>query len=526
MKSFFRRALALMLGCLVLCGTACAGTLGLDSRSAAYLDINSDVHFALSAQLEKLVPYGQSTIDLFNKTLAHVSVAASITEDGGSTALEINVAGDSVIDLQETVSENGSSLTTGLLPNRVLVSRTGSAMDALAGQEKSGASFDLFGAISELEGCYQKLTDAIIPYAEEKKANYKIKDVAASKWSRIARLTTEQSTELLPLIAEVLGCGMDEAYRAELAQMTCGKSFIVGLYQTRENGEDLAVYIKGDVTFADGGKRELSYQWAFAEKDGTRVDTFKFMMEKSKAPRDNREITATYRRSATDDRLLLDGSSSVKIMNAETGVSVTTTTTHDLSGKESGAVRTVKGSVTEAVRTAQGDDAQTVTTTVKPDLKLTSSEGSGVLSGTASVDVKKGKQEQLSAVIAFDEEPAEVFAHAAETGMLYIVTEDMMPPSSLTQNMDEMEEEEPDDFLVGKPPIGYESHTAPEEETTVELDTLAEADEAALLEELSQNLAGKLLIALAKLPAEDSLLLQDNMSEEDYAAFLSLIEGL
>jgi len=301
----------------------------------------------------------------------------------------------------------------------------------------------------------------------------------------------------------------------------------VGLYQTKEGGEDLAVYIKGDMTFADGAKRTLSYQWAFADKeDGERVDTFKFEMKKAKAPKDDRIISATYRRAASGESMKLKGESSARITDPDLGQTVTTTLTHDLKGSAEGENRTVEGSLSAAVRTAVGEKAQTVTTTVKPDLKLTSSEGSGVLSGTASVDVKKGKQEQLSAVIAFDEEPAEVFAHAAETGMLYIVTEDMMPPSSLTQNMDEMEEEEPDDFLVGKPPIGYESHTAPEEETTVELDTLAEADEAALLEELSQNLAGKLLIALAKLPAEDSLLLQDNMSEEDYAAFLSLIEGL
>ena len=528
MNRFFRRITAAALCCLLLSGSALAGGLGLDNRTAAYLDLNNDVHFAISGQIEELIPYGDGMLEMLNKTLEHVSVAASITGGGNTTALEVNVAGDSVIGLTETVSENGSELITPLLPNRVLASRTASAMDALLGTETDAQSFDLFAAIEELEGCYQKLTDAIIPYAEEKKANYKIKNVATSKWSRIARLTPEQSTELAPLIAEVLGCGMDEAYREQLRQMTYGKGFIVGLYQLKEGAGDLALYIKGDVTFADGSKRALSYQWAFYEKDdSTRIDSFRFEMEKSKAPRDNREINAFYKRSLKDDKLLLDGECAAKIMDAETGVTTTITTTHDLSGKESGGVRTVEGSVVSAVKTAKGESSETVTTTIKPDLKLTSSEGSGVLSGTAGVEHKTGKKVSLSAVITFEEEPAEVFTDAVNSGTLLVVTEDMMPPSSLTQNMAEPEvQEKPDDFLVGKPPIGYESHTAPDEEQVVDLDTIDETSYADLMDEMSQNLAGKLLIALSKLPMEDSVLLQDNMSEEDYAAFLSLVEGL
>ena len=54
-------------------------------------------------------------------------------------------------------------------------------------------NFDALLAIQEVEGCYKTLTDAILPYAEQKKANYKIKDIATSRWSRIARLTTERA---------------------------------------------------------------------------------------------------------------------------------------------------------------------------------------------------------------------------------------------------------------------------------------------------------------------------------------------
>jgi hypothetical protein len=86
-----------------------------------------------------------------------------------------------------------------------------------------------------------------------------------------------------------------------------------------------------------------------------------------------------------------------------------------------------------------------------------------------------------------------------------------MPPSSLTQNVD-WDTDDPEDFLVGKPPIGYTDHEAPAEETVVDLD-YAQADEtAALMDELVQNLAGSLLKAAAKLPEEATALLRDGES--------------
>ena len=59
---------------------------------------------------------------------------------------------------------------------------------------------------------------------------------------------------------------------------------------------------------------------------------------------------------------------------------------------------------------------------------------------------------------------------------------------------------------------------------TYDLDTAQRQQLEALRAELVQNLAGRLLAALAGLPAEDTALLSDNMSDEDYAAFLALLE--
>lgn len=521
MNHFAKRALALLTGWLVLLSGASA--LTVDSGLTQFMDENSDVHFALSAQLSTLSPYGEETVALLNTVLEHVSVTAEVT--GGATELTLRVAGDPVASFTETAAEGGTQLTTPLLPNRTLVS-TGSVMDAL-GLEQEEPTFDLFAALDEVENRYQQLTDAILPYAEQKKANYKISGVGTSTWSRIARLTPEQSAELSPLIAQVLGCGMDEAYREELRNMTYSKGFIVGLYQSAQDGDDLAVYIKGGVTFADGGYRTLSYQWAFATKEnGERVDTYKFEMNRSKGAKDDREISATCKRRSATEGAALESECKELVRDPESGGSVTTTTSHDLTAAQSGNERLLEGSVTTAVRTSDGDDAVTMTTTITPRLALLSSEGSGVLSGSAAVERISGKTVDLSAVITFDEQPAERFAEAADSGMLFIVIEDEdQPKSSLMQNMDEPAEEA-DDYLVGKPPAGYESHSAPAQETVVDMDHLTEEETAALLDELAQNLAGKLIIAIAKLPAENSALLQDNLSESDFAALLALVEGL
>ena len=41
----------------------------------------------------------------------------------------------------------------------------------------------------------------------------------------------------------------------------------------------------------------------------------------------------------------------------------------------------------------------------------------------------------------------------------------------------------------------------------------------------AQNLAGRLLVALAALPQEDVALLKDGMTDQDYAAFLALLNN-
>lgn len=503
-------------GLLLVQSAALAGEWGISQNIDTYWDVD-DLHFTATARLDTLLPYGEGILEMFNAALEGLSVSADVRESEAS--LRLCVAGEPVASFTESVNAEGTVLTTPLLPNRTLTS-AGSAMDALGGVRRDMPAFDLFAAIREAGDCYRALTDAIRPYATEKKANYKIKSVGHSKWSRIARLTPEQGSELAPLIARVLGCGMDDEFRRQLNGLVCGKGFIVGLYQSAEGGEDMAVYIKGSVTFPDGKKRALSYQWAFAKaEEGLRVDTYKFEMTKSSAPRDNRVIEASYRRSTEDGAFTLDGECTVKITDPDTGIVTSTTLTHDLSGNETSGVRPVSGSVKQVVKTTENGKTKTETTALTPDLSLTLSEGSGVLSGTVKLEHLQEKQADATVTFLFDENTARDFAQVAQSGALYAVSDSLMPPSSLTQNREGRSKAS--DYLVGQLPIGYTSHTAPDSPQTIDLDSANNLEN--LLDELRQNLAGKLLAALAQLPEENTALLRDLLSEADYAAFLTMV---
>lgn len=154
-----------------------------------------------------------------------------------------------------------------------------------------------------------------------------------------------------------------------------------------------------------------------------------------------------------------------------------------------------------------------------------------MLSGTVAVKQTVGKNTTLAYSLRFDDQPAQALESAVENGSLYAVDEPAviitLPESSLTQNAEEPETpSEPEDYLVGTPPVGMTAYTAPGSPQTVDADSLTDEELEALTGEISQNLAGRLLIALAKLPTEDLALLQNNMYDEDFSAFLSLIDAL
>ena len=103
-----------------------------------------------------------------------------------------------------------------------------------------------------------------------------------------------------------------------------------------------------------------------------------------------------------------------------------------------------------------------------------------------------------------------------------------MPASSLDALAGELDTADAADeqgaYLVGQTPEGLKAYTVPQGMTTIALDQSTASQREALFQEAAQNLAGVLVLAVAALPAEDAALLADGMSEQDYAAFLSLLE--
>ena len=244
-----------------------------------------------------------------------------------------------------------------------------------------------------------------------------------------------------------------------------------------------------------------------------RTDTVKYELLQSKKAVDTRTIRATLKRQA-DDVLLLKGDCSAAIKDGDGNV--TTTHTYDLSGKASGGERPVKGSVTTAVKTREGETTTTETTVITPDVRLVSADGSSVLSGSVKLEVKTGKTVHTALTLLFDEEPAQLL----EDGRFFEVEDRaVMPQSSLTQNM---ETDKPGDYLVGKPPIGLQAYEVPDSMQYVDADDPAQLEAA--MGEAAQQLAGRLLIALTKIPQEDAALIRDNLSEEDYQEFLQRVE--
>lgn len=568
MKRSCKAAVALAL-CLCLgAGSASAAMDQLSQTLSDYFGDQQALRFAAGFELKTLMPYSDDTITMLNNVLKHITVNARLGEDATDMALAAD--GESLFSLSEQTQSGQSRLTTSLLPNRTLtasgspieilfnesqLSQAASSEDATAADadesaaaaepvaEDGGAKavegpaangvFELSEAIAQSEGCYKALTDAIAPYAEEKKANYKIAGVGYAKWVRLARLTAEQSAEMLPQMIQLLGCGMDEAFKAQLATLTCKKGFTIALYRTQADGEDLAVYMKGNVSLGENDSRTLAYQWAFSRSETKQADTYKLDLSRSKSPAQRRLIEAEYTRSSDKGKLSLSQSSVITLKNASD--TVVTTVKNTLSGKEADTGSTLTGTLSTAVTTtvkANGKSSTTtVTTEYAPKLTLTPSETGGVISGTIDVTEKTGKVTGKAYTIRFDEDPGSAPAPAANGGAAADTANGVtiaIDGSSLAQNADQLPAEDGaySAYQVGQPPVGTNVYTPPASAQTIDLDSASEVDLDVLREEAYQNVAGCLLKALASLPGDDGLLLSDNMTDEDYAAFLSLLNDL
>ena len=118
--------------------------------------------------------------------------------------------------------------------------------------------------------CYRDLIDKTVPLTKKNTVSYSIENIGKGRISYVAKLTTEQSTELLSQLRTLISCGMDAEYREELSQVTFARGFVVALYQNAD-GEDISVYIKGTIIYPDGDRRSLKWQWSFTPDGQTQT---------------------------------------------------------------------------------------------------------------------------------------------------------------------------------------------------------------------------------------------------------------
>ena len=527
MKSIWRRIGALAAALCLLCGGALADVNWVDDQLSVFWDVNSDTTFSLGIQVNTLQPFGEDITAMLNETLAQIRVETRILDDG--TQMGFAVGGEPVFTVEEAQRDGRMAMTTSLLPNRVLVASE-SPMDVLSGNEMAVESaFDLHSAITDVENCYEALTEAILPYATEKAANYKITGIGYARWVRLARLSVEDSGKLLPQIIRVLSCGMDQEFRNQLQTLTCADQFTIALYSDEEGGVPLALYMKGSVYLTPEDKWTLAYQWAFSREGETLKDTYRYELVQVKSPKHKRVIEGKRENGGDPDEPVLTRECELAIRDENRNCTILNKDKVSLT--RDGNQQLLSGSLVTTLKEHSGGDTVTTVTTITPELTLTSAQGSGVISGQVNLEEHRGKTVLRDLTFLMDQEPAQALDAAAANGSLFAVDVNPRDPSvagsSLAQNVDVVwSDDSLKGFLVGNPPIGMESYPVPETMQTIDLNMADAQQREALLDEMAQRGAGLLLVALGNLPGEPLRLLTDNMTEVDYAAFLSLLGDL
>ncbi len=542
-----RKALVIIL-CSLLCVTtaASASLASLEDALSPLLSGQGSVKTSVKLAVKTLLPFDDTRLDLINRVLNHTQLDLLLddeTEDS-ATGFHLSLGGETLFEVTERLSGGAYLMQTSLLPNRMLFSTLASPMDTLLlSQEEEEEvqadsldpntsdvedAFDMLSAVEELQGCYRALTDKTMLLTEANKVSYTIDKIGKGRTSYVAKLTSDQSAELLPELRTVISCGMDEEYRQEIAQITFARGFTVALYQDAD-GADISLYMKGTILYPDGDKRTLKWQWSFTP-DGM-TQTFIHQVSREDGRRDTRNIDATLKRSEGNDGYTLDCETTANLRRG--GKNETSTLTIELSG-DTGDVRSCKGSVTrETGGTYNGEDLDDTATEVTVDLKLQAGDPSASLTGSASYS----KQTNGTVFTALDlsfvqtaqttQEDAGVAQSTQADVEISILSSDTAAAMQNAQTLTETAEETPDEsseFLVGTPPVGLYEYEIPNEMITVNMDSTQRNVHQSLMNEAAQRLAGNLVLAILNLPAEDRELLADGMTETDYAIFLAMLD--
>ena len=535
--------------CLLFCITtgASASLASLDDALSPLLAGEGTVRFSATLTLNTLPPFDDIRIDLFNRVLQHTQLAMQVStaEKTQTTSFQLSIGDTELLSMTEQNQGGAYLLQTSLLPSRMLFSTQASPMDILLSsgeeavqpEEDTGlntsdveTAFDMLTAVNELEDCYRTLIDQTVPLTEKNTPNYSIENIGRGRISYVAKLTEEQLADLQDEIRTVISCGMDEEYRQELAQVSFASGFTVALYQNAD-AEDICVYIRGTMIYPDGDTRTLKWQWAFTPDRETQ--TFLHEAARESGTRDSRVIESILTRTEDDASYTMEEKTTTNLRRSS--LNETSTLTVDLRG-DIGDATTCFGNVKRVTKaTLGGEDAGSAQTDVTVDLALNNTDDGAWLSGTASYREETDNNVQAEFALTFAPlaAPADETAEAAEaeesTPNVVISLSDVDPAVAAqtaetpTVTAKETQTEQPE-FLVGAAPLGLVDYDVPQELITVNMDTTEQKIHQSLMNEATQLLAGKLLLAILDLPAEDRLLLSDGMTDSDYAIFLAMLD--
>lgn len=518
MKKYGKRLLVWLLITVLLClapMTAMAELGGIGGALDAFFGTEGDVRLSVGFEIEEQVPYGEDTVRMMNGILKHTTLEALLS--GGDMLLSMCVDGEPAFSLMESLRDGRYEMTTDLLPNRLLVSRRSPLEVFFPETEEKPFDFSVQDFVTESEACYPPLMEAILPYAEEKESNYSIENIGRAGWVRLAKLNEKQCAELMPQIKALLACALDDEAMAELENMTCPKGLTIALYRTEEGGEDICVYLKGTVTVGENDKRTLAYNWSFTRNENQRKDSFKLELTRQKGATNTRTLEL-FRNVKNDDgqltytcRLDMDSRQSKTVKTFQQKDS--------LKGK---AGESLSGTITVTDKLTEDDTTRTIITEYKPDLALKEGEGCKVLAGSVDMTVTRSKKQTTALRVVFSENPVAITPQEAEEDSRAEVEPEVVfiiGGGSLSQNQEQVTQ-----YTIGAPPLGVTQYPVPETVTTVDLDALSPEELAALEDEMLQYGAGYLLRVLPFINGEDTGLLRDNMTDEDYESFFSEVQ--
>ena len=485
----------------------------------SYLD--SDViNTAITLSVNELIPFTESRITQMNDFLSNLTLNLSLNK--AETNITLNVANNTVFTLNEQTINNTNKLTTSLLPKRILESNT-SPIDVLLLNNQSNTipletfdstfantQFNPSLAFEQLSQHYTNLTDAISSYGDEKKANYNIDDIGRASWRRLATLTTENAKTLSPLIATLLGYGLDTQTQAFISSLSYKDGLKIALYQSEEKGTDMAVYIKGEVLTPDEVVRTLAFQWGFKTKNDVTTNIYSLNLATKKRPYEELKITAEYNTTKDNSETIEEGKSTV--LRKKSSIRFTTNIASNLTGNKDKGL--INGEYTLTNNFENGDYKLTEIDYYAPTLNIVDN----ILSGTLTVSNQKNKNMQYSLTFNFNE----LLENSNIASELNEETTNSNASSSFSQNIDTLLTlQTPTNSAT--PPLGLTHYNIPTKDETVILDKLSKEQLFALQDEIAQRLAGSILLNLPSLPSSATAFIADGIANEDFQNWLNTV---